>query len=552
MLDSFLEVAYGHEKKAQAQAELMEMMQGLPMEELARIANGESELNKVACMAGSTNEGDWLDKFKGSPLLEQAIELEQQLLEIEMADLEQREMEDEQRKGREDFWTQKDKIRVQKKLLDIELAKQETEGMMAEQEAPAPMPAPQPAPPAPAPQPPPSGPVVDPEAVKAAAVGPKGAGQFLSGASRFATKMTPKVAPELKMLPTSVKKTLQKTKKAAAVDRIGRLLARADMEKSARSREENPTAKDRVKGGLKGLASGAAVGAGGAGLGAVLKGEGWLKNLDKKTLARTAKRNAIGIGALTAALGAAYPKKSKKKEAAAVEEQPEGHIIRRALLGNPISAAIEAEPGEKMRSFGEGYGHLVAQQLLGAGKGALIGGGAGALLGGGLGLAGPFLPGRPVGKLEAALRTAGTLGTLGGIGGAGVGSIYGNLKGHLGQEASEIHGRRSKHGKKQETPDSKEASARFAAALDHMQKEAFLGAVGAGLSGAAKFIGGAGKAVKGAYQSGGLKGAGEALQQKATTGVRKAGRFAAANPGAAAAMGAGTLGLAGGAGYLAG
>lgn len=114
----------------------------------------------------------------------------------------------------------------------------------------------------------------------------------------------------------------------------------------------------------------------------------------------------------------------------AAEENPEGHHVRRFLLGNPISSAIEAEPGKKLKSFGSAVGH---QTLTGLG-GLAAGGAAGAGLGAGAGA----LLGKNVG--HTALLGALLGGQLGGLGG----SFYGQH----GAKASEIHGRHSKNKKK--------------------------------------------------------------------------------------------------------
>lgn len=118
-------------------------------------------------------------------------------------------------------------------------------------------------------------------------------------------------------------------------------------------------------------------------------------------------------------------------------------MVRRALLGNPVSSAIEAKPGHKMEAYGKAYGHLASTTLQHMGKptavGAALGGAAGAAHGAATG----------GGGLKARLaRTAmhGGVGALAGAtGGATVGSIHGGIKGNYGAEASRIHGEHSKH-----------------------------------------------------------------------------------------------------------
>jgi len=126
----------------------------------------------------------------------------------------------------------------------------------------------------------------------------------------------------------------------------------------------------------------------------------------------------------------------------AAEDNPEGHHVRRALLGNPISAAIEAKPGHKMNQFGKAYGHAAVESAKGTGKGLLAGGALGALGGAAHGAAtGHGGKGRAMG----ALRGAGFGGAVGGLGGASVGSLAGAIKGNHGAEASRIHGEKSQN-----------------------------------------------------------------------------------------------------------
>jgi hypothetical protein len=122
----------------------------------------------------------------------------------------------------------------------------------------------------------------------------------------------------------------------------------------------------------------------------------------------------------------------------AKKDDPEGHMVRRAILGNPISSAIEAKKGKKLESFGKAYKHHFVESLKGLGKGGLIGGAGGAVAGAAHGA----IKGK---DLKSALRGAGKGALIGGIGGADIGSIAGSIKGQYGREASKIHGEHSKH-----------------------------------------------------------------------------------------------------------
>lgn len=120
----------------------------------------------------------------------------------------------------------------------------------------------------------------------------------------------------------------------------------------------------------------------------------------------------------------------------AAAEDPQGHHVRRLLLGNPISAAIEAKDGKKMDAFGQAFKHHLLSSAAGIGVGGL--GGAG--LGAGAGAIASFAKDR---KIDP--QVVKTLAVLGGMGGSSVGGSIGSLIGSHGRKASKIHGMHSKH-----------------------------------------------------------------------------------------------------------
>jgi hypothetical protein len=135
MLDEFLEVAYVTETKKQATFELVGLLKELPDMELRKLAAGTPiaelyhHLDKTAAQCGPDGEPmSFLDRFKGTALFEQAIALEQQELQAEMTDMQKRQEQRAQRQGEDSIYDQKDRIRVQKRLLELELAKQEGAG----------------------------------------------------------------------------------------------------------------------------------------------------------------------------------------------------------------------------------------------------------------------------------------------------------------------------------------------------------------------------------------------------------------------------------------
>lgn len=125
MLDAFLEVAYKHEKRASDYHELVQSMTKLPKEELYALAEGHSKL------AYGPDGDSWLEKFRGTPFHEQALALEQQSLEIDIAQEQKRLAEQEQRDARRDsegdLYRQQDAIRLKKRILDLELNKSKLE-----------------------------------------------------------------------------------------------------------------------------------------------------------------------------------------------------------------------------------------------------------------------------------------------------------------------------------------------------------------------------------------------------------------------------------------
>ena len=103
MLDTFLEVAAGHYKKANDQKRTVELMSRLPKETLINIANGTEKL-AYGC------DDDWLEKYKGTPLLPQAVQLAKQELELEQADIQRRAEERAERQA-DESWAARDQRR---------------------------------------------------------------------------------------------------------------------------------------------------------------------------------------------------------------------------------------------------------------------------------------------------------------------------------------------------------------------------------------------------------------------------------------------------------
>jgi hypothetical protein len=127
-------------------------------------------------------------------------------------------------------------------------------------------------------------------------------------------------------------------------------------------------------------------------------------------------------------------------------DTPEGHYIRRGLLGNALSSAIEAKPGEKLKAYGDAYSNSVKKTLGGAGKGLVGGSAVGGLAGAAHGAI--KTPGNAKTKALAALAGAGKGALLGAGAGTAAGGLGGSLQGAFGSDASKIHGKYSENKKK--------------------------------------------------------------------------------------------------------
>jgi hypothetical protein len=121
MLNEFLEALHSTEMKKQASRELVETLKNLPNEELFNLANGNpSPAIKLAYVDDPSNCGNWLDKYKGTPLFEQAVGIEEELLQIEAK---QQEMREADHMNREALYDASDRLRLQKRVLDLQLVR---------------------------------------------------------------------------------------------------------------------------------------------------------------------------------------------------------------------------------------------------------------------------------------------------------------------------------------------------------------------------------------------------------------------------------------------
>lgn len=158
MLNEFLQAAYNANQVKVANRQLIDRFKQFSIEDLRAFVEGDP-LSKLAycCDGPSVGAETWLDKYKGSPLFEKAVALEKAMLEADAAADAKRSDEREADRSMED---QRDSIRMQKRMLDLDLA--------LEQSGAAPAPPPSSPVPAQAPEAAAGAPAVE---VKAAAVG---------------------------------------------------------------------------------------------------------------------------------------------------------------------------------------------------------------------------------------------------------------------------------------------------------------------------------------------------------------------------------------------
>lgn len=115
MLDAFTAVLSREADRKEAEDALTAEMMNLPISDLQKIASG----TKLADLCSDDSKGTWLSKYEGTPLYDQALSLEEALIEVE-AERVRRRMEEPKQ---EDLWAKEDLLRLKKRQLDLELVK---------------------------------------------------------------------------------------------------------------------------------------------------------------------------------------------------------------------------------------------------------------------------------------------------------------------------------------------------------------------------------------------------------------------------------------------
>lgn len=125
MFETFLKTAHQNDKKADDERALVEAMKKLPPEVLFKLASGETKLGSSylkACSPSGCEGMEWVEQFKDTPLFEQALQLEQQAIQLEQMEQQYRAQRDAEREQEPKFWEMQDRIRLQKRVLGLQLA----------------------------------------------------------------------------------------------------------------------------------------------------------------------------------------------------------------------------------------------------------------------------------------------------------------------------------------------------------------------------------------------------------------------------------------------
>lgn len=309
MLNSFIKVAYQQSRAEEEREQATAILRKLPQETLFKIASGELKMAFDDCGDGDKTV-TWLEQFKDTPLFEKALQLEQQALQTETLQQQHDQQQKAERNQREqsepDFYALKDQIRLQKKMLGLELASLQLQAQGGGIPPSAPPPA------SPATQPAPAG-----GAQGAGAPGPE----------------TEPPGPKLAAAGPTKKKAAAELVDHAII--LGQKLAHADAQKAAK------------------LQAGAEVGA------VMAKAAGFdlsaLGGLGQKAVGLAAKHPGAVLGGAVGAAGGLSAGMQK-------DEHGQRHLMR-GLAGGAVGGAAGAAAGH----VAQGTGNLMGQGL-GAGE----------------------------------------------------------------------------------------------------------------------------------------------------------------------------------------
>jgi colicin import membrane protein len=125
MIDEFVSTVYESKVREEQTAKLAAAMTSLPTSELKKIARYG---------LGMPMNEPWIDKYKGTPLFEQAMQLEQQYLQLELQQNEADNLRQQSWNANDQLRAAQDALCVQKRMLDLQLATHEHQAN-AEEEA---------------------------------------------------------------------------------------------------------------------------------------------------------------------------------------------------------------------------------------------------------------------------------------------------------------------------------------------------------------------------------------------------------------------------------
>lgn len=138
MLDQYLQIQAREQEKTASRDRFVDRMMLLPTEELHHIQQtGEIKLAFCSDILSSDDRKTWLDNFKGTPLFAQAIALEEEDLKMQAADDQSDQVESQERATKRQA---RDALRLEKRLLELELVKSEQSAESAALPPPAPSP----------------------------------------------------------------------------------------------------------------------------------------------------------------------------------------------------------------------------------------------------------------------------------------------------------------------------------------------------------------------------------------------------------------------------
>lgn len=119
-----MDLLHEREVKQASNRQFVEALKKLPNEALHKLASGEMKL-------AYDDEGDWLQKYRGTPLFQKAVALEQQKIELDAQDQEHHQARRELEDQIPEFSTsaERDRLCLEKRILDLELATSQEQAM---------------------------------------------------------------------------------------------------------------------------------------------------------------------------------------------------------------------------------------------------------------------------------------------------------------------------------------------------------------------------------------------------------------------------------------